>query len=412
MSLAGGKEKSHEPIEPLKGQRQKSAELDQELQRLIQEEQKMAREVETKTPPLDAEELVRFSRDLPRLIQQTLSKMDASQVYQSFRLPGRDYVVHDHREGKQEGTGEKDLGREIARESKKSIKELMIQEGKLFPVKEKSYENYLADPVGRMGVSPEQQASQERVLKLLTLFEKLLLQRFERGEELTKLLKEGDPSFLEKTAKQWRDFFARFFRRTVKRTVSQEELHSILYRGFVAKDVKGTVISDLNLANGQIEKFARFKLQQRSQELESFLSQLKPGERLTSEQLRRFFAGELEYLAIRHGEGEAAWSPAPQKGKFLGSAQAEANVASDLGLQLGEQLKEKEKVFRRLGGGKKGLGGFAGGGEEGGAEGGVPQEQFIPWWQYGLRKKPIRWGLTAFLFIILVGILIGLSVLF
>lgn len=411
MSWGGGKEPSKERVEKIAGGdvRAESKALDKELQKLIEKEQQFERRAKEEGQHLDAESLAKFSKHLPRLIQRTLSKIEASRVYQTFKLPGTDYVVHDRRDAKKEGAEQKDQGEEIAEEAKKPLSEMLVKEGKLFRKGGKGYENYLADP-GQKASAPELKAAEQRLQKLLSQFEKLLLKRFEKGEEFFQTVEKGKFTFFQKTAKQWRAFFSRFLQRTVKRRVPMQQLQESVFRGFVQKQAKGTMISDLMLRSGAMEKFARMKVVQENQQLMRFLSQLKPGTRISAEDLKKFLTGDLEYLAIKQGEKESGWAKAPQKGKFFESAQTEARVAGNLGLQLGEQLKEKGKVLRDLQGRRKGVGGF-GPGEEG-SGGNEPREQFIPWWQYGLQGKSWRFGFAALLFVILLGILLGLSTLF
>src|SRR3989338_4887791 len=103
---------------------------------------------------------------LTRLLQQAVRQVDSSQVYQTFKLPGTQTMVHDRR-GK---TEEASVGKTIAEESKMSTEELLVQLGKLSATKEKNYENYLADPASRLKM-PEQKAAEERLQKMLTRFE-------------------------------------------------------------------------------------------------------------------------------------------------------------------------------------------------------------------------------------------------
>lgn len=363
----------------------------EELQDLIVKEQHLERQVQKR--PAQEGLLQKFTQHLPRLIQRTLAKLEAQTVYQTFKLPGRDYVVSDQRD-KSAASQTKSQAETIAEESKRPLEELLVQRGKLVPAKEKGYTNYLGE-VSTKPATPEQKAAQERVLEFFSRFEKTLLKRFEQGADIEQPLLNGRFQFLRKTLKQWQDFFARFVQRTVKRKVAAGEIQEMIFRGLVQRQTKVTVISDFSLTNGQFEKYTRHRLTPEAQNFLAMLTGLQPGQRLSKEELRRFLSGDLEYLAIRAAEEEAAFAKAPLKGKFLTTAQAEERVAHDLGLQLGAQLKEKEKVLRGLGGRKRG---FPGGGE-------FDEEgpQFIPWWQYGPFKKhrtPLRW----FLFACLVGV--------
>ncbi|MBI4125536.1 MAG: hypothetical protein HY466_06390, partial [Deltaproteobacteria bacterium] len=265
------------------------------------------------------------------------------------------------------------------------------------------YENYLGDVSGKPA-APEQRAARQRVAELFTRFEQALLRRFEQGAPLEQPAQDGQFQFLKKTLQQWQNFFARFARRTVLRRVAADQIQEMIFRGLVQRQARATVISDLSLVNGQLEKYARHHLSAEAQNFLAMLAQLQPGQRLRQDQLRKFLAGELEYLAIRAAEEEAAFAMAPLKGKFLATAQAEAKVAGELGLQLGAQLKEKERLLREEKSPRSRVPGPWS--NEAGAE---PETQFIPWWQYGALKKhraPLRWFLLACL---LAAILLALA---
>lgn len=376
-----------EPLQPVA----KTDKVVEEVQDLITQEQFLAKQAE-KQPPKE-ELLQKFTQHLPRLIQKTLAKLEASQVYQTFKLPGRDYVVRDQRE-KAEAQKTPTERESIAAESKKPLQELLVQRGKLIPAREKGYENYLGEVPARAG-SPELKAARQRIAEFFSRFEQTLLKRFEGGEEIVRGLADGQLQFLKKTLQQWQDFFARFARRTVLRKVAADQIQEMIFRGLVQRQARATLISDLSLTGGQLERFARHHLSPEAQNFAAMLAQLSPGQRLNKDQLRRVLAGEMEYLAIRAAEEEQAFAMAPAKGKFLATAQAEEKVAHDLGLQMGAQLREKEKVLRDLGGRRKGPGSRVPGPESEEVEQG---SQFIPWWQYGPLKKfrtPLGWFLLA-----------------
>ncbi|MBI4125718.1 MAG: hypothetical protein HY466_07305, partial [Deltaproteobacteria bacterium] len=158
---------SHEPVQPVK--------VFKEVQDLITKEQFLDRQAEKQ--PAKEDLLQQFTKHLPRLIQKTLAKLEASQVYQTFKLPGRDYVVRDQRD-KAMSEKVQDQRETIAEESKKPLEELLVQRGKLVPAKEKGYENYLGDVSGKPA-APEQRAARQRVAELFTRFEQALLRRFE-----------------------------------------------------------------------------------------------------------------------------------------------------------------------------------------------------------------------------------------
>lgn len=369
--------KEQEPVQPVAPRAGETPELD-ELSKLIEQEHQFAKEVEEGEKKLTPESQTKFSNYLPRLIQKALNKMDASQIYQSFRLVGKDYVVYDQRD-------KKETGNAIEQESKTPLQELLMVRGKLVASKEKSYENYLSDPSARLKV-PGQATAQGPLLKMLSAFEKMLLKRFEGGENLETLCPEGRFSFLKKTAEQWRGFFSHFVRRTVKRRVALEQLQGWVYRDVVPKKGVATLISDLSLADGRLEKFVRFRLAQ-DPNLMQFLSQLESGARLSGTELKKFLGGDLEYLAIKEALHRASFSPAQTKGKFLGAAQTEARVAKELGVSLKIPSFDLQKEEEN------------------------PKESFIPWWQWGLLQKregKTRWFVVSAYLVIAAAVVVGI----
>ncbi len=407
--MAQDKERSG--VQPV-GRDSKPVELELETQQLIKQEELLSKKIEQEKgekKQVDPEALLQLSRNLPRLIQKNLQRLEGSQVYQTFKLAGTEYIVHDRRESSKE-KAKPELESEqkvIAEEAKKPLEELVLQKGKMVASKEKDYANYFADPSGRIK-TPEQQAATERLVKLFSRFEKALLKRFEGGEEMTRQAEEGRFSFLKKTAQGWRDFFSHFAKRTVKRNISMEAVQEFIFRGLVRKDSKTTVISDLALVTGQLEKFARFRLNLSAMNLAERLNLLEPGTKLSASELKEGQGEKLEYLAIKSAESEASYAKAATKGKFFGTAQTEEKVANDLGLQLGAQLKEKEKILRNMRSKKKGGGLFGETQEEAPFD---EEKNFIPWWQPGplIRSKgPMRWFVAVSYLIILSLLVIGI----
>lgn len=368
--------------------------LQSEIEKVIAQDLKLAKDIEQSKKEhkkIDPEVLIQLSRNLPRLIQKTLQKVEASQVYQTFKLPGSDHVVHDRRPSAAETKPEKketDKAKMIADEAKMPLESFLAKRGKIVSGKEKDYENFFADPAQKVKL-PEQKTAEERLKRLFSRFESALLRRFEWGEQMVRRVREGEASFFKKTADQWRAFFGRFAKRAVKRHVALENVDGWTFRGLVRKDSKATVVSDLALANGQIEKFVRFRLPRTAGLLAERLSVLEPGTRLGGGELKEQ-GKDLEYLAIKEGSPEASFTTAPTKGKFLGTAQAEEKVAGDLGLQLGAQLKEKTRHLKKLSREKSG-GGMGWAGEEEAP----PQEEniFVPWWSRPFQKAGgrFRW---------------------
>ncbi|OGQ45762.1 MAG: hypothetical protein A3H42_00580 [Deltaproteobacteria bacterium RIFCSPLOWO2_02_FULL_46_8] len=395
--------------EPVKGVgRGVSEQPEQDTQKIydaIRQEREILKQGEIASKPADAETIQKVSRELPRLIQRILVKLEASQVYQTFKLPGSNYVVHDQREKlPQKQSHEKEKGESIRSESKMSLEALLVQKGKLQGAKEKGYENYLADPATRTKMPQAQPAAESKISKLLSRFEQILLKRFEGGSKVAQEAQEGRSSFFKKTADQWRSFFSHFVQRTVKRHVSVEHVDSWVYRGLVQKNAKATVISDLALTNGQVEKFARFRLSSEAQNLAQRLNLLEPGAQLSRQDLQGQSAEELEYLAIKNAEADSSWNQAPTQGKFLKTAQAEEKVAGDLGLQMSAGQKEKALRQKKQ---KRG-GSFSGFGEESPPE--EPAYQFVPWYSSFLPKQkgPTRWFVVVTYIFITVLVIFGL----
>ncbi|MDZ4224794.1 MAG: hypothetical protein U1D33_02690 [bacterium] len=180
--------KQQGPIQPV-GRGDKSVDLQKELEALIQKEATLTRQAGEEKKTLDAETLVQISRTLPALIQKRLQKIDAAQVYQTFKLAGTDRIVHDKREktGVEKEPAQPEPRKTIAQEAKTPLEELVLQKGK--------YPNYFADPASRMK-APEQQAAEDRLARLFTKFENALLRRFEGGEQTARRAPEGRVSFL------------------------------------------------------------------------------------------------------------------------------------------------------------------------------------------------------------------------
>lgn len=407
MSISGGEDpkKGGGRVENVTSSPSKTAEAFQDANEAIQRVQNLIQNETQGQKSADPEIAFKVAQQLPRLIQQVLQKIEASQVYQTFKLPGSNYIVHDQREkSPQAQSHEKEKGESIRHESKMSLEALLVQKGKLQGTKEKGYENYLADPATRAKMPPAQPPVESKISKLLSRFEQVLLKRFEGGSKVAQEAQEGRSSFFKKTADQWRSFFGHFVQRTVKRHVSVNHVDSWVYRGLVQKNAKATVISDLALINGQVEKFARFRLSSEAQNLAQRLNLLEPGAQLSRQDLQGQTTEELEYLAIKNAEADSSWNQAPTQGKFLKTAQAEEKVAGDLGLQMSAAQKEKTLRQKKQ---KKG-GGFSGLGEDAPPE--EPAYQFVPWYSSFLPKQkgPTRWFVVVTYITIAVIVIAGL----
>lgn len=357
--------------------------------------------------------------------QQIVRKLDATRAFQHFRLPGRDRVVEDKREQHEQGKpaeSVKDAAKEISKnvaskeaakdEAKESMEkdksghskgEMRLQEGRLVKQKEKGYANYLADrsDVSRRGSELNQDAASERVEKMLSAFERMVIARFEGGRKIAEDCLDGRAKFLAKSEGQWREFFKSFIDRTVQKKALLSDISEFLFRGFVSKGTKGVFIGDINFANGRIEKFVRFSI---FAEALAKLKALVPGEAVAKGALGGLSGEDLMYLALAVSRArETMTSMMPAQGKFIGG-RAEAAAAEALGIPIDMHLRQKAKGLR---GSKGGLlkGRFLGDEE--------PDDlpyQFIPWWQWGNLKQqgPKRWITAVFYGTLFIMTIIGL----
>ena len=196
--------------------------------------------------------------------------------------------------------------------------------------------------------TPEQLAAEARLKKMFTRFEELLVKRFEEDHLIEGKTEEGKESFLKKTLKEWQGFFARFKHRTVRKNIPIDVLQESIFRDLVQNGNQATLISDLNLKGGQLEKFVRLRLQQVHEGLLRELRGLKPGEKLSKEMLAKVSDGEvLRYLALKAGKPQRTFAKAAARGKFGGSARTEARVSEELGISLDHQLAEKSRQLGR-----------------------------------------------------------------
>jgi len=336
---------------------------------------------------------------LPQFMQAAKKMLDAATVYEHFRLPGRERIVHDNREG---GKPEKAEGKESARGG---ALELEIQDGKVVKQKEKSYENYLGDRMGQ-SVMVEHEEAGARIGRLLSAFEQMVVARFEGGREVATESADGKAKFLAKTEAQWKEFFSKFIDRIVAKKISAEDIREFLFRGVIPKGNKGIVISDMVLNDGRIEKFIRFSV------IADALARLRamtPGDVIGREKLAGMLGEEFLYLALAVARGkDMATSPLPAAGKFmLGSTEEKA--AQELGIAIGGQQAGKGAHVRGRGRRSPFTGLFD-------DREGEPEDlpyQFIPWWHWSNLKRPTksRWATIVFYISLLAISLMGIGVL-
>lgn len=342
----------------------------------------------------------RIKKQIPHFLKQA-RKLAASKAFREIRLPGRDRVVADRRE-QFRGEPKKAAQRAVKEEAKKAAEELRLREGKL--VRPKGRPRLAAERgLAREGL--EQRAATERFEKLISAFEKMILERFEKGKDIEKQCPEGKARFGPKTAKEWSQFFRSFLHRTVKRKALLSEIRDFLFRGLVTKGGKNIFIGDMRMASGRVEKFVRFSIL--AEALAKFRGML-PGDAFGKGLLGKLTGEELLYLALAATRGrEYEFARQPEPGRFIGG-RAEAEAARALGIPLDEQLREKARHLR----GRRGKGLF---GALLGEEEGPPEEvpyRFVPWWHWGNLTRPgkFRWATVVFYGSLLALALIGIAV--
>lgn len=340
---------------------------------------------------------------LPHFMQAAAKNVDAAQVYEHFRMPGRDRIVHDRRE---EGKGgeEKAARKEDARHD--ADIEMEVRKGRLVKPHERTYENYLGDRMGR-NVMVEHEEAEGKIERLLNTFEQMIVARFEEGRQVAQESADGKPKFLAKTEAQWKDFFSKFLDRMVAKKVSLDEIREFLFRGVIPKGNKGIVISDVILNDGRIEKFVRFGV---IADAMARLKALMPGDVFGRDRLSQMTGEELMYLALAVSRGkDMAVSLLPTAGKFL-LGSTEEKAAQELGIPIGGQQAAQRAVQHKARGRRAPFTGLFDERE------GEPDElpyQFIPWWHWANLKKPVksRWATIAFYATLLALALIGIGVL-
>lgn len=287
---------------------------------------------------------------LPQFVQSVDQRIGSG--YRTFRLPGTDYLVRDNRDGA--------LDR---REDLKDGSRFELKEGRMNEAKEKPYVNYFGD---KMAMAQAEKGLQSEIKRLLSDFEKLLVERFEKGKTVELKLADEKPVFKLKADGDWKDFFSKFLSRTVWKEGDLKLMEGFLFRGLVALQKAGgkysMLVGDMVMSGGAVEKFARLKV---LAELAELLANLKPGSSLEKEMLRKGLGLEaFRYLSIEHKHEEisAQTSQLETKGMFQ-DLKTEEHIARELGI-------------KRDGGKKRGYKGPIKWGEEGASE---EPHAFVPW---------------------------------
>lgn len=310
---------------------------------------------------------------LPRFMRAIQEKLGTG--YRNFKLPGTNRVVEDNRDraGRRDDTGKKDAGYEI-------------RDGKMIEVKN-------VPQTGEGAAADLNRALEGEVNRLLSDFEKMLVERFEKGKQLEYQTKDGKPNYAQKAEGAWKAFFSKFVKRTIWKKGELENLKEFVFRGLMSHAKGGgkysTLIGDMAYNNGQIQKFTRLQI---LNEIAKMLQNIKPGSALAKDLLKKGLeAEEFQFLALANKHRDKALKLSQQEAKgFFGTTQkAEDQAAEKLGLK------------RRGGRGK--YGGPIRWGKEGASE---EPHLFVPlgFWE---REKRGAWPrLIIKIAVILTGILI------
>jgi hypothetical protein len=348
-------------------------------------------------------------KQLP-FFQKLVQKFDASKAFQNFKLPGRERVVEDRREqfhgepkeAAKEGAKEaaKDAAKEAAKEESKKAS-LTLKDGKLIDKKDLRLAGAAA--LGARDVAmkgSDHEAAATRVDEMLSAFERMVVERFEKGKQIADQSADGKPHFKGKTEGEWKQFFKNFMSRTVQKKVLFDDIKQFLMRGVVAKGAKGVFIGDMTMNSGRVEKFVRFSI---IAEALAKLRAMIPGDTVTKQMLGKLTGEELMYLALAASRGrEFAFAQQAAQGRF-GAARAEAQAAEALGIPLNHQLEQKARHLR----GKKG-GGMAWYEKDPAVE--DTPYRFVPWWSWGnlSAPTPTRWITRVMYGALLIVSLIGI----
>jgi len=237
-----------------------------------------------------------------------------------------------------------------------------------------------------------------RVNRLMTSFEKLVFERFEKGKEIERFTKDGKPIFANKSEAEWKAFFKKFAHRSIMKKTKMEGIKEFILRGLVGKGEKGVFIGDMRLGAGRVEKFIRLSI---LAEIFAKLRGKKPGSILVKSDLGKM-EEDLLYLAIGASRRERfAFNKKAAEGRFM-DGRSEMRAAEALGLSVDSHLKEKAKRLRE----RKGGGGMSSMFDKDSEPDGIPYK-FVPWWHWGNLSKPgkFRW-FTLFFYVALFALVI------
>lgn len=344
----------------------------------------------------------KLSEQFNKLKEVAKQLVNAQGAFQNLKL--KDRVIADNRDKvkvKVEADKPEVKADKAERGKQGKHAELELIRGRLQPSKDKP------NVVQQNNLPPsqtEQRSAQRGVIdRLLSSFERVLLERFEQGRQIVQHRDAGKPVLPEKSLAEWQAFFSSMGDRSVGRKLNLADVRDFLFRGLVMKGDKAVVIADAQFNNGKVEKFIRF---QALEELLGKMRELQPGQTFSKEMLESLSSEELMVLALAVSQGEMfEFSPQAAKGKFLlGSIEERAQQ------ELGLRAPENKPQQRAQKSGAKGRGGLFSGRwhdkevweEEGG--------QFIPWWSWGKlpRKEKTEAVRSVFYMALIIVAIIGI----
>jgi hypothetical protein len=337
-------------------------------------------------------------KDQVPFFQRVISAMRGSRAYSEFRLTNGQVVV-DKRDKEEETAPQKKEGDVKAEVAKAEVKAAAAEAKKAEEMRDKRAQIEKHMEKGRLDNArlasnvasiKDGRWQDEKLDRLISAFEKLLVQRFEGGKEIAQYLKEGKAQFAEKSEVQWKQFFESFMHRSVPKKVSFAMIEDFLFRGVVQRGQKGIFIGDMRLTGGRIEKFIRVSL---LAEILTKLQGVKPGQTVQKGVIKGEGGEELAYLALAAAKRrEFQTSEKAADGKFM-SERAEQRAAEELGLSADAMLREKARRLKEKGG-RRGLGGFF---EKDAEPEDIPY-QFVPWWHWGNLSRPGRTKIVTVVF--------------
>ncbi|HEX5035388.1 MAG TPA: hypothetical protein VFW62_12990, partial [bacterium] len=144
--------------------------------------------------------------------------------------------------------------------------------------------------------------AKEQQLDFETRFALLLHQVLEEGHELYEPVGEGGPQFPGKS--DWEAFFARMMKVGNQEKSSKKSLEDVLgmiFRGLFKKGQTNTLVGDLKYSadgKNREQKFTQVAVD--DEQFLEWLSNLKPGQKIDAEMMKKMFGEEISYLELDH----------------------------------------------------------------------------------------------------------------